>query len=301
MSLRFSIIVATLNRKKMLLQALDSIYAQHFRSFEIILVDGGSTDGTTQTVQRFPHIRLIEGPDQGVYHAFNKGICAARGDIVGILNSDDLYEAGAFAAINQAFVENADAESVCGSAVLFDDSQNIAVYDDKPSKMLNPRAALIGSSILNARFFRRKALLRIGSFNVNYRFVADRDFLARCYEAQIKTISIPDFVYRYRRHPGSLTFSNDAKREQIVHAELLRLARTWQRSNDASNEMRRAAHLLEGRCLAKLLSAEIRRGALSTFLRYLVSNGRGFSLTPTRALVAGGADWLLQRRHASRF
>jgi glycosyltransferase involved in cell wall biosynthesis len=294
MPLQFSIIVATLDRKRLLQQALDSVYSQGFQNFEIIVVDGGSTDGTIQSIRRLPQLTLIEGPDQGLYDAFNKGILAARGDIVGILNSDDLYEPGTLKAVHRAFVRNPGAESVCGNASLFERTRAIAIYNDESCKALTPRAALIGSSILNARFFRRETLLRVGLFNLSYRFVADRDFLARSYEAHVNTVPISDFVYRYRSHSESLTFGNNVEREQIVHAELLRLARDWQRSGQASSDMKRTALFLEGRCLAKLLKAELQRGSFSTSLRYLTRIEREFSLTPTWALIAGAADWLLQ-------
>jgi glycosyltransferase involved in cell wall biosynthesis len=295
----FSIITATLNRKTLLLRALDSVYSQDFPNFEIIVVDGGSTDGTAQTVQKLPRVTFIEGPDQGVYHAFNKGILAAQGDVIGILNSDDVYEPSTFKAVSRAFLHNPHAESVCGSARLFDGIRTIATYEDESCKALTPRAALIGSSILNARFFRRKALFRVGLFDLSYQFVADRDFLARCYEAHIDTIAIPDFVYQYRSHPGSLTFGNHPERGRIIHEELLRLARAWQRSKHASNEIKSIALFLEGRCLAKLLKAELQRGGFSTTLRYLISNERELSLKPTWALAAAGADWLLRHRSSS--
>jgi len=92
MVLRFSIVVPTLNRRDMLLRALESVRAQAWPDIEIIVVDGGSTDGTIEALATQSDLRLIKGPDRGVYDAFNKGIAQASGDIVGILNSDDLYE-----------------------------------------------------------------------------------------------------------------------------------------------------------------------------------------------------------------
>jgi glycosyltransferase involved in cell wall biosynthesis len=295
MPLHFSIIVATLNRKMMLLQALDSIYSQDFPTLEIVVVDGGSTDGTIQAVRSLPRVTFIAGPDQGLYHAFNKGLSQARGEVVGILNSDDLYEPDTFKAVEQGFADNPSVESICGTATLFEGDRTLAVYDDEACKVLTPRAALIGSSLLNARFFRRKALLRVGLFDLRYRFVADRDFLARCFESRITTISIRDRVYRYRQHAESLTFSNDAERQRTVHAELLRLARDWRHANQASREIKRTALLLEGRCLAKLTKTELQRGRVSCGLRYLLTDDREFSLAPAWALIAGGADWLWQQ------
>jgi glycosyltransferase involved in cell wall biosynthesis len=161
MSPRFSIIVATLNRKEMLLDALDSVYTQD-ADVEIIIADGGSTDGTLSAISGLPNIALEKGPDRGLYDAFNKGLTKARGDIVGILNSDDMYESGAFSAVEEAFFRNPTADAVCGTATLVEGPRLIEVYDDDASKRLTPRATLIGSCALNARFFRRNALASIG-------------------------------------------------------------------------------------------------------------------------------------------
>src|SRR5690349_15380481 len=94
-----SIILPHLNRRKMLRQALESIAAQECADVETIVVDGGSTDGSLEDLAQHSDVRVLTGPDRGVFDAFNKGLAAARGDIVGILNSDDLYTPGAFAAV----------------------------------------------------------------------------------------------------------------------------------------------------------------------------------------------------------
>src|SRR5258708_20722309 len=102
MTLRFSIIVPTLDRREMLLTALASIRAQTWPDSEIIVVDGGSTDGTVEAMRREPDICFIAGPDRGVYDAFNRGIERATGDGVGVLNSDDCFAPGAFSAAARA-------------------------------------------------------------------------------------------------------------------------------------------------------------------------------------------------------
>ncbi len=293
MSCCFSIIMATLNRKEMLLRAIDSVYAQSV-DVQIIVADGGSTDGTVDVIQSLPNITLLKGPDKGLYHAFNKGLAKATGDIVGILNSDDLYEPGAFAAVEQAFSRNPAADAVCGTATLTDGLCTLEIYDDEASQRLSPRAALIGSSVLNARFFRRRALASIGPFNLQYSFVADRDFLARCYEAHMTTVPIRDRVYRYRYHSESLTFNNDPERRQAIHAELLRLARAWRGADKASSETKRMALILEGHCIVRLAQAEIRQGHLVGSFRHLVTDDGRLSLTPSLAVMSCGTDWLSQ-------
>ena len=63
-------------------------HALQGRGYEHIVVDGGSTDGTLEYLKRQKDIRLIPGPDKGMYHALNKGMATARGRILGHLNAD---------------------------------------------------------------------------------------------------------------------------------------------------------------------------------------------------------------------
>jgi glycosyltransferase involved in cell wall biosynthesis len=87
----------------MLKEAVESVRAQGYPCVEHLIVDGGSTDGTGDWVAAQVDLTLLPGPDRGVYDAMNKGISAARGEIIGLLNSDDFYEPGAFAAVASAF------------------------------------------------------------------------------------------------------------------------------------------------------------------------------------------------------
>ena len=121
MHTRFSIVVPTLNSRLMLLEALASVRIQAWPDVEIIVVDGGSTDGTQELIAQMPGVRLIPGPDRGVYDALNKGIAVANGDVVGLLNSDDAYEPGTFSAVVQAFTAHPGADAICGGAVLVND------------------------------------------------------------------------------------------------------------------------------------------------------------------------------------
>jgi glycosyltransferase involved in cell wall biosynthesis len=282
----------------MLRQALESIAAQDCADVETIVVDGGSTDGSLEDLARLSDIRVLTGPDQGVFDAFNKGLAAARGDIVGILNSDDLYAPGAFAAVRNAFAQHPTADAICGTAELTRDSRTIQIFDDPRDKRLTPRTIMIGSCIPNARFFRRSAMARIGSFSTDYRYVADRDWLARWYEAGLKTIPLPNLVYTYRMHAGSLTFDESRSHESSIRHELLRLARHWTHATSASADMRRAARLLEGRCLGWLAISALRNGQLGSLARYLFKDADRWSFAPAVAIIGSAIDRQVQRTNA---
>jgi glycosyltransferase involved in cell wall biosynthesis len=290
----FSVIIATLNRRQMLRTALASIRAQGWPEVQTIVVDGGSTDGTLEELERSSDICLISGADLGVYDAFNKGIDRAKGDVVGILNSDDWYEPGTFNAVADAF--SMGVEAVCGTALLVRDDRIIERFDDDGDKSLaSPRSTLIGSCSTNARFFRRNAMERLGKFSLEYKYVSDRDWLTRWYEAGFVTATIPHVVYRYRQHPESLTLDADRRRELAIREELVQLARYWRNNTRASKETKYYAALLEGRCLAYLTLTALKERQYSEVRRLLIDEDGRASVSPIASVIRSGPDWLKSR------
>ncbi len=91
--MRISIITVCLNSADTIRDARESVGRQTYQEVEHVVVDGVSTDGTQDIVRGFrPKVaRLISEPDRGLYDAMNKGIASATGDIIGYLNSDDVY------------------------------------------------------------------------------------------------------------------------------------------------------------------------------------------------------------------
>jgi GT2 family glycosyltransferase len=290
LALRFSIITPTFNRRDMLVEALNSVGRQDWPEIEHIVVDGGSTDGTLDLVASRPELRLIGGPDEGVYDALNKGIAAATGDVVCFLNSDDAFETGALKAAAAGFDEDPACDSVCGSARLVSDDETIEVYDRDEDKLLTTaRTALLGAAIINARFFRRAVLDKIGPFSLAYRISSDRDFLMRAITLGLRTKPIVPLVYTYRRHHGSLSFSGEAAQRPAIWQELLTMARYWADAEAAKPSDQRIARTLEGRCLGRLVQQDLAAGRLREAWRLLARSGRGLPRNLT-ALAGGALD-----------
>lgn len=296
MALQFSIIIPTFNRRQMLACALASVRAQDYRNVEIIVADGGSTDGTLDDIAGQPDIVLLPGPDRGLYDAINKGMRRAKGDIVGLLNTDDLYEPRTFRAVADAFTLRPDVQSVCGSDLLVENGETIVRYtDDRDKTLASPRSILVGACIPNARFFRRDAMLHIGDFDIGYHYIADRDWLMRWFEAGMITLAIPQTVYRYGQHEEALTFNRDRKHDLLIRAELIQLARRWRTDSAARRETRRIAVLLEGRCRGMLALDALRTGRWVEAANWCFRDGADRSLAPLAMIIRSFGDWLPAR------
>ena len=91
-SFKISIITVTKNSQKYLKENIESVLNQNYKNYEHIIVDGNSSDNTLKIIESFKNkIKLIKNyNDRGLYHAMNVGIKNASGDIIGILNSDDM-------------------------------------------------------------------------------------------------------------------------------------------------------------------------------------------------------------------
>jgi glycosyltransferase involved in cell wall biosynthesis len=115
-SLRFSVVIPTLNQAETIEDTLQSIFDQDYGNVEIIVADGGSSDGTLELLERYrPRLaRVIEGPDRGQSDAINKGFAAASGDIFCWLNSDDYFLPGALRRVADRFASDPGVRFVVG-------------------------------------------------------------------------------------------------------------------------------------------------------------------------------------------
>src|ERR1700689_2191133 len=90
--MKISIVTITFNSSKTIRDTLTCIKHQDYPFIEHIIVDGNSGDDTLRIVAEFSHIsKVISEKDSGIYEAMNKGITLATGEVIGILNSDDIY------------------------------------------------------------------------------------------------------------------------------------------------------------------------------------------------------------------
>lgn len=219
-----TIITPSYNRAAMITTAIESVLAQGIEAFEHIIVDGGSTDGTPEILKQYPHVRVISGPDQGMYDAINKGLDAATGEIIGFLNTDDLYAEQIFGRIAAKF-DDPNVMAVAGRAIVFLALRNgkIKIVENyAPEDESLMESLTKGGAFFNAWFFRRSTFRQIGNFDTSYRIAGDREFMLRFALNKLKYTTINSLVYKYRMHPDSLTFDkSNEKRIRSANEHLM--------------------------------------------------------------------------------
>lgn len=183
--IELSIITVSYNSETTISDTINSIKSQTFQNFEYIVIDGGSKDSTVQiardNLKDRENIFIISEPDEGIYHAMNKGIIKAKGDIISILNSDDIYfNENVLDNVIQCFKSN-NADIVYGSTFLINSKKKI-IRDINPGKFRRGCFYWGWFPSHPSTFVKRSVYKKIGNFNSNLRIAADFDFLLRAIE-----------------------------------------------------------------------------------------------------------------------
>ena len=127
--MKISIITVCFNSSKTICDTIDSVLKQNYKNIEYILVDGNSKDNTVEIIKKYETIFRKNGMDyiwvsevdNGIYDAINKGIKMATGDIIGILNSDDLfYDSNTITDVYEIFREDDDIDAIYGNMSYFE-------------------------------------------------------------------------------------------------------------------------------------------------------------------------------------
>ena len=136
---KVSIITVVYNGVRTIEKTIQSVIHQTYKDIANIVIDGASTDGTQQIVEKYMnHISYYSSEkDEGLYHAMNNGNRKATGDIIGILNSDDWYERDVFEKVKKYF-NGSNADMISGNIYLHSsDGQNHKYVLDRENKEKN--------------------------------------------------------------------------------------------------------------------------------------------------------------------
>ncbi|MBL8342032.1 MAG: glycosyltransferase [Rubrivivax sp.] len=178
-----SIIVPTFNSRTTLGAALDSLAAQRERSFEVIVSDGASTDGTPELAREnapaLPACTVLSRPDRGVYDAINLGIACAAGQWVLVLGSDDRLHGPGTLQQMAPWLRRAAADVVYGDVRVMGPSRLGVAPGGRHAGEMPLHRLLRGNICQQAIFYRRNLFDRLGGFDLAYPVMADWDFNLR--------------------------------------------------------------------------------------------------------------------------
>jgi len=199
--MKISIITATFNSAKTVRDTLTSVNSQDYPDIEHIIIDGLSKDETLKIVKEFPHVaKVVSEKDKGIYDAMNKGVALATGDVVGILNSDDLYtHEKVISNVMKAFRDPKVDVVYADLQYVRSDNLNKITRTWK-SGPFSKKKFYYGWMPPHPTFFvRKKVYDTIGNFNLSLRSAADYEFMLRVllkYDHNVHYI--PDVIVKMR-------------------------------------------------------------------------------------------------------
>lgn len=222
-----SVITCTWNSLATLPQTVDSLLAQKNASFEHVVVDGGSTDGTLEYLRGLPHSpRILEGVSGGIAKAMNAGAEAARGEHLCHLHSDDYFLHERVLQRVAGHFESSHAEWLFGR-ILFDRDGALT-----PEPFIVPEYSfqrLVNGNFIPhpASFIRTETFRAVGGFRTDLKFAMDYEFFLRL-GRRAEPLALKEAFSVFRVHAGSTTVKNRLASFEEDHAVRLRYAgRSW--------------------------------------------------------------------------
>lgn len=208
-----TIIIPSFNQGKYIRETIASCLNQDYRPLEILVLDGASTDETVAVLKSFnaPELRWWSEPDKGVVDAVNKGLKLARGDILSIQSSDDVFLPGAVTASVHELSENPSAGLVYGDVQHIDAHSRLTGADVQGSFDLGEYLGRQMYIPQPSTCFTRAALTLAGDWRAEHSYVADADFWMRI-ATKLPVVKMSRLVGQYRYHPEQ----RDTQRARIA-------------------------------------------------------------------------------------
>jgi glycosyltransferase involved in cell wall biosynthesis len=205
--MKISLITVTHNSEKYLEECIQSVLKQNYKDIEHIIVDGNSTDGTVSIIERYSrHLSQWKSEtDNGMYHAINKGMAMATGEVIGLLNSDDVFASNdVISDIVKCFKETKK-DSLYGDLVYVDpDDTNQVLRLWKGQAYKRARFKYGWMPAHPTFYFKRSLVEKLGSYESHYFTAADYEFMARyLYRNKISSIYLPKLIVRMRKGGAS--------------------------------------------------------------------------------------------------
>lgn len=211
---RISVIVPSYNQARFIERTLRSVLDQGYPDLELIVMDGGSTDGTVEILRQYAgKLQWVSEKDEGQTDAINKGIRRCTGEIIAYLNSDDMYEPGTLARVAETFRSHPGVQWVTGRCRIIDEEDRevrraVTAYKNLLLRRYSYSLLLVTNPVSQpATFLRRSVLDRCGLFDQDQHFVMDYEYWLRIGKDHPPLI-LDDYLADFRVYRTSKTSSS---------------------------------------------------------------------------------------------
>jgi glycosyltransferase involved in cell wall biosynthesis len=217
---RLSIVTPSYNQGKFIEATIRSVLLQGYPNLEYIIIDGGSTDQSVEILKQYEKYLFYwhSKKDRGQADAINQGLEKSSGEIVGWINSDDLYVKGAFSKIVKAFHSYPDYIVVHGNRILINELGNVTGWMCLPP--FDPKT-IIYNVCSETAFWQRSVMQEAGLLNASLQFAIDLEFFGRLYKYG-KFLKLNEYLGYFRCY-------SENKSSTIAHIGREEAAREWRR------------------------------------------------------------------------
>lgn len=209
---KISVITVCFNAAETLERTVQSVLSQTYDNFEYIIVDGKSTDGTLQIIDKYRKniTRFISEKDNGIYDAMNKGLGMATGAVIGILNADDFYEPETLQLIAAHYQQG---RNIYHGHLQHIDQNGKAMHVNPAPKNLKQlrRGMIVNHPTV---FVNREVYAELGGFSTDYRIASDWNFILKAYLAGVNFIRV-DAVLSNFTHGGVSSSISDTYLKEL--------------------------------------------------------------------------------------
>lgn len=200
--MKISVITVCFNSELTIRDTIESVRDQSYPEIEYIIVDGLSQDKTLSIVNEYKDVvdLIISEPDHGIYDAMNKGIKAASGDVIGILNSDDFFASSqSIADIVDTFDINKGIDGVYGDLVYVKENDISKISRTYSSKLFSKSKIRFGFMLPHPTFYiKKQKYIEFGYYKLDYRVSADFELITRHICKGINLVRVPSVLVKMR-------------------------------------------------------------------------------------------------------
>jgi len=206
-----SVVIVVKNGQRYLATAIDSVLAQTYEAYEIIVVDGRSSDDTERIARGYEHVRYLQQPGQGIADAYNTGIDEARGNLIAFLSHDDLWLPNKLSRQVDCLARQPETQYTVTHFKYFLEPGCAFPPGFKRNLLGKP---LLGR-IMETLVARKQLFDRIGKLNDEFSVANDVDWYARAKDYAVPMVIIPEVLLLKRVHDTNLTFTGANNRELL--------------------------------------------------------------------------------------